>query len=53
LEARGFSPQECAQVTCPIGLPGIHGKAPEVVAVAVAAQLLQWVERDRALEAGR
>lgn len=52
LEARGFNSQECAQVTCPIGLPGIHGKAPEVVAVAVAAQLLQWVERGRAVEAG-
>jgi xanthine dehydrogenase accessory factor len=28
-------------VICPIGLPGIKGKAPEVIAVAVAAQLLQ------------
>jgi len=28
-------------VICPIGLPGIAGKAPEVIAVAVAAQLLQ------------
>ena len=41
LRERGFSEQECAQVTCPIGLPGIDGKAPEVIAVAVAAQLLQ------------
>jgi xanthine dehydrogenase accessory factor len=41
LEARGFSEDELAQVTCPIGVPGIAGKAPEVVAVAVAAQLLQ------------
>jgi xanthine dehydrogenase accessory factor len=32
---------ELAQVTCPIGVPGIHGKQPEVIAVAVAAQLLQ------------
>lgn len=44
LEARGFSAQELAQVHCPIGVSGISGKAPEVVAVAVAAQLLQWVE---------
>lgn len=43
LEARGFSEAELAQVTCPIGVPGITGKAPEVVAVAVAAQVLQWV----------
>ena len=37
----GFSEQELAQVTCPIGVPGIAGKEPEVIAVAVAAQLLQ------------
>lgn len=43
LEARGFTAQELAQVTCPIGVPGISGKAPEVIAVAVAAQLLQAV----------
>lgn len=41
LEARGFSAAELAQVTCPIGIPGIAGKEPEVIAVAVAAQLLQ------------
>lgn len=41
LEARGFSAEELAHVTCPIGVPGISGKEPEVIAVAVAAQLLQ------------
>ncbi|MET1114804.1 MAG: xanthine dehydrogenase accessory protein XdhC [Comamonas sp.] len=41
LAQRGFSAQELDQVTCPIGLPGIQGKEPEVIAVAVAAQLLQ------------
>lgn len=41
LEARGFTAQELAGVTCPIGLPGITGKQPEVIALAVAAQLLQ------------
>ncbi|HEY8358051.1 MAG TPA: xanthine dehydrogenase accessory protein XdhC, partial [Ramlibacter sp.] len=41
LEERGFREQELAQVTCPIGVPGIGGKQPEVIAVAVAAQLLQ------------
>ena len=40
LKARGFAAQELAQVTCPIGIPGIVGKEPEVIAVAVAAQLL-------------
>jgi xanthine dehydrogenase accessory factor len=28
-------------MTCPIGVPGIAGKEPEVIAVAVVAQLLQ------------
>lgn len=41
LEARGFSPQELAHITCPIGVAGISGKEPEVIAVAVAAQILQ------------
>ena len=41
LEERGFHKQELAQVTCPIGVPGITGKQPEVIAVGVAAQLLQ------------
>ena len=29
-----------ARLTCPIGLPGIVGKQPEVIAIAVLAQLL-------------
>lgn len=41
LQARGFTAGELAHVTSPIGVPGITGKAPEVIAVAVAAQLLQ------------
>lgn len=41
LEERGFAEAELARVTCPIGVPGIPGKEPEVIAVAVAAQLLQ------------
>ena len=45
LQARGFTPDELAHVTSPIGVPGIAGKAPEVIAVAVAAQLLQGANR--------
>lgn len=41
LAQRGFSAAEIAHITCPIGLPGIPGKEPEVIAIAVAAQLLQ------------
>jgi xanthine dehydrogenase accessory factor len=31
---------DAARLTCPIGLPGIHGKEPEVIAIATLAQLL-------------
>lgn len=41
LAERGFSEAELTQVTSPIGVSGIAGKEPEVIAVAVAAQLLQ------------
>lgn len=40
LVERGFTENECAQVTCPIGLPGIPGKQPTVIAASVTAQLL-------------
>jgi xanthine dehydrogenase accessory factor len=40
LEERGVAPALIARMTCPIGLPGIVGKEPEVIAVAVVAQLL-------------
>ena len=38
---RGFGADELARVTCPIGIAGVPGKEPEVIAIAVAAQLLQ------------
>jgi xanthine dehydrogenase accessory factor len=41
LRERGIAPERLADMVCPIGLPGIGGKAPAVIAVAVAAQLLQ------------
>ena len=41
LRERGFSDAECDHVTSPIGVQGIRGKEPEVIAIAVAAQLLQ------------
>lgn len=40
-EARGVDPAAIARMTCPIGVDGIAGKAPELIAVAVVAQLLQ------------
>jgi len=40
LQARGFTEAELAQVVCPIGLAGVAGKQPGVIAVAVMAQIL-------------
>ncbi len=47
LAARGFSDDELAGVTCPIGIEGITSKEPEVIAVSVAAQILQVVGKHR------
>ncbi|MCB1979733.1 MAG: xanthine dehydrogenase accessory protein XdhC [Burkholderiaceae bacterium] len=46
LRRRGFSDEELQQVSCPIGVTGISGKQPEVIAVAVAAQLLQQLDAE-------
>jgi len=39
-EQRGIAPEVLQRLTCPIGLPGIEGKEPAVIAVSVVAQLL-------------
>jgi xanthine dehydrogenase accessory factor len=40
-EARGIPSERIKRITCPIGIEGIRGKEPELIAVAVVAQLLQ------------
>ncbi len=47
LRARGVSGDDLARLTCPIGLPGVGGKNPSEIAIAVAAQLLQLREARR------
>jgi xanthine dehydrogenase accessory factor len=37
---KGFTQSELNGVSCPIGVPGIDGKEPEVIAIAVVAKLL-------------
>ena len=37
---RGLPAADLQRMVCPIGLPGIRGKAPEVIALAVVAQLM-------------
>lgn len=36
----GVAQQGCARLTCPIGLPGVPGNEPDVIAIATLAQLL-------------
>jgi xanthine dehydrogenase accessory factor len=50
LEARGTPRSRFAAMTCPIGIEGISGKEPEVIAVAVVAEMLQV--RSRGVAAG-
>jgi xanthine dehydrogenase accessory factor len=47
-EERGIAPELIARITCPIGIQGISGKEPEVLAVAVVAQLLSLSHPDPA-----
>ena len=43
LLARGLPLDRVERMVCPIGLPGIPGKEPQIIAVAAVAQLLQRV----------
>ncbi len=38
---RGVSDSALERLVCPVGIPGIPGKAPEIIAASVTAQLLQ------------
>lgn len=52
LRARGICKRRLQEMACPIGLSGISGKAPAVIAASVCAQLLQvWeaAEREHAI----
>ena len=48
LVARGLDPARLAELTCPIGIPGIGGKEPAVIAASVVAQILQVRDARRA-----
>lgn len=41
LKKDGFTDGQLSRLTCPIGIEGIQGKEPEIIAASVAAQLLQ------------
>ena len=46
LRENGISEQQLERLICPIGIPGIESKEPGVIAVSVAAQLLQLQSAD-------
>lgn len=46
LRDRGITQEQLATMVCPVGVPGISGKAPAVIAVSVCAQLLQVWEKE-------
>ena len=46
MTAAGIPPERIADLVCPIGVAGIHGKAPAAIAAATVAELLI---RDEAL----
>lgn len=51
LGAHGLDQARIARMVCPIGIDGIDDKAPEVIALSAAAQVLQAVEAARAAPA--
>ncbi|WP_340643976.1 XdhC family protein [Phenylobacterium sp.] len=44
----GLPAEQIGRLRCPIGIPDLHGRAPEVIAVSVAAQVLQVLQEDSA-----
>ncbi len=45
MSRRGFEASQFARMTCPIGIDGIQGKQPAVIAISVAAELMQVYDR--------
>lgn len=52
LAASGIDPAQTARMRCPIGVEGIVDKAPETIAISVAAQILQVVDQHATQAAG-
>jgi len=49
---RGVTHSQLSTMVCPIGIDGIAGKAPGVIAIAVAAQLMQvWEQQNQGFHA--
>lgn len=46
LREAGYQDAQIDQIACPIGLPGITGKSPAVIALSIATSLVQSFEHD-------
>ena len=42
---RGIDAEKFHRMTCPIGIDGIHSKQPALIAISVAAQIMQYYEQ--------
>ena len=45
MQEAAISDDQIAKLICPIGVPGIHGKDPAIIAASVTAHLLQTLEQ--------
>lgn len=52
LARRGMDGERIDRMRCPVGVPGIAGKQPEIIALAVVAQLVQHATARSALSPG-
>ena len=53
LREQGFSEADLVRVTSPIGLEGVPGKTPQAIAIATAAQLVQYLTTEEAHDSVR
>ena len=44
---RGIDAEKFKRMTCPIGIDGIHSKQPALIAISVAAQIMQGYDKSR------
>lgn len=47
LREKGFTPDQLAAITCPVGIAGIDSRQPEAIALSVSAQLMQLHQEQR------
>ena len=48
LAQAGLTSDQIGRLSAPLGVPGLHGRAPEVIALSAAAQVMQTMLADEA-----